>query len=59
MLFFQTVEGGLFVYFPSIKTMVPIKKDYKQIFLIDWIFGAPQTAHLFVAEEGGVHLYRF
>jgi hypothetical protein len=59
VLFFLTVEGALFVYFPSIKTVVPIKKDYKQVFLIDWIYGSSQTAHLFVAEEGGVHLYRF
>jgi len=59
VLLFHTVEGGLFVYFPTIKAMIPIKKDYKQIFTIDWIFGSSQTAHLFVAEEGGVHLYRF
>jgi hypothetical protein len=26
---------------------------------MDWIYGSSQSAHLFVAEEGGVHYYRF
>lgn len=56
---FITIEGSVFVYFPQSKSTVQIKKDYKRIFLIDWIYNSPSVAHLFVAEEGGVRLYKF
>lgn len=55
----MTIEGALFVFFPGPKHLVQIKKDYKKIHLMEWIYGVQQVAHLFVAEEGGLHLYRF
>ena len=55
----MTVEGALFAYFASGKFTIPIKKDYKRVFVMDWIYNSPQTAHFFVAEDSGLHLYRF
>ncbi len=50
VLLFFTVESMLFVFFPIVNHLVPIKKDYKKIFLMEWIYGSPQAAHFFVTE---------
>jgi hypothetical protein len=59
VVLFLTVEGALYAYFGNGKFTIPLKKDYKKIFIMDWIYGSPQAAHFFVAEESGVHFYRF
>ena len=56
---FLTIEGALFAFFGNGKFTIPIKKDFKKVFLMDWIYGSPQTAHLFIAEGGGLHLYKY
>jgi len=55
---FLTQENYLYAHFAASKTQLQIKKDFKRIFLIDWIYSAQQTANFFIAEEGGVHIYR-
>ena len=55
---FLTAEGNLYLHFLQTKTQVNIKKSYKQAHLVEWINGAPLTAHLLVAEEAGLHLYK-
>jgi hypothetical protein len=55
---FLTIEGHLHAHFGSSKTQISIKKDFKKICLMDWIYSTPLTANFFVAEEGGIHFYR-
>jgi hypothetical protein len=58
IVIFLTTEGQLYAHFAATKTQILIKKDFKKIFLMECIYSAQQTAHLFIAEEGGIHLYR-
>jgi hypothetical protein len=47
---FLTMEGHLYAHFASSKTQMLIKKDFKRLFVMEWIYSVQQTANLFIAE---------
>lgn len=58
MVAFLTAEGHLYAHFTASKTQVLIRKDLKKVFILDWVYSAQATFSFFLAEEGGVRLYR-
>jgi hypothetical protein len=57
-IIYYTADGQLNVYFASTKSQLEIKKDFKKIFLLEWLYSAQDTASFFVAEETGIRFYR-
>ena len=47
----------MFAYFGNGRYTVPVKKDCKRVFCMEWIYGSPQ-ASFFIAGENGVHYYK-
>jgi hypothetical protein len=49
VVLFLTAEGQLYAYLVASKTQIEIKKDFKKVFVIEWIYSCQQFVNFFVA----------
>jgi hypothetical protein len=49
VVLFLTAEGQLYIYFAASKTQIEVKKDFKKVFVMEWIYSCQQIVNFFVA----------